>query len=101
MEPDCDFHDVTNQLSNLMNLGHRPYYNHEDEVNEDALWIPAVNISEDDSAYYIDLEVPGVEKEDIQINYENGVITVNGERKRVREPRETKFIKKNLLLVSF
>ena len=47
--PISDFHDVTNQLSNLMNLGHRPYYNNEDEVNEDTLWIPAVNISEDDS----------------------------------------------------
>ena len=67
--PISDFHDVTNQLSNLMNLGNRSYYNHEDEVNDDAHWIPAVNISEDDSSYYIDLEVPGVEKEDIQINY--------------------------------
>ena len=99
--PISDFHDVTNQLSNLMNLGHRPYYNHEDEVNEDTLWIPAVNISEDDSAYYIDLEVPGVEKEGIQINYENGVITVNGERKRVREPQIDKIHKEEFVVGKF
>ena len=46
--PISDFHDVTNQLSNLMNLGNRSYYHHEDEVNDDAHWAPAVNISEDD-----------------------------------------------------
>ena len=99
--PISDFHDVTNQLSNLMNLGHRSYYNHEDEVNDDAHWIPAVNISEDDSAYYIDLEVPGVEKEDIQINYENGVITVNGERKRFREHQKDKIHKAEFVAGKF
>lgn len=79
--PISDFHEVTNQLSHLMNFGQRPYYNDEGGVNGLAEWIPAVNVTEDDSGYHIDLEVPGVRKDDIQINLDNGIITVSGERK--------------------
>ena len=58
--PISDFHDVTNQLSHLMNFGQRPYYNDEGGVNDltDGF---AVNVTEDDS-HNIDLEVPELQK---------------------------------------
>ena len=100
--PISDFHDVTNQLSHLMNFfGQRPYYNDEGGVNDLTEWIPAVNVTEDDSAYHIDLEVPGVTRDDIQINLDNGIITVSGERKLNKRLKMKKSTRRSLLLESF
>jgi HSP20 family protein len=42
---------------------------------------PLVNISEDDNAYYIRAELPGVKPEDIEISVEGDSVTIGGERK--------------------
>ncbi len=47
-----------------------------------------VDISEDESAFYIDAELPGIMKENIALNIEDDVLTVNAERKQ--ETEETK-----------
>lgn len=88
--PISEFHDVTNQLSNLMNFGQRPYLNDESQVNEELDWTPAVNVTENELRYKIDLEVPGVKKEDIQVGVENGKITITGERKSEKEVKNEK-----------
>ena len=53
--PISEFHDVTNQLSNLMNFGQRPYLNDDGQVNEELDWTPAVNVTENDLRYKIQL----------------------------------------------
>lgn len=44
-------------------------------------WSPALDISESESAFRIDLDVPAVAIEDIDVTVEEGVLTVSGERK--------------------
>jgi HSP20 family protein len=46
-----------------------------------AAWAPAVDIKEDDGAYVLRADVPGVDPKDIELNMENGVLTLRGERK--------------------
>jgi HSP20 family protein len=46
---------------------------------------PAVNFSESDDAYHIEMAVPGVKKEDITINIKNDVITITGESKETKK----------------
>jgi HSP20 family protein len=46
-----------------------------------AAWAPAVDIKEDDGAYVLHADLPGVSPNDIELNMENGRLTLRGERK--------------------
>lgn len=46
-----------------------------------ADWAPAVDVSETDTAYQLHVELPAVKREDVQVNVEQGVLTLSGERK--------------------
>lgn len=55
-----------------------------------AAWSPAVDIKEEDDAYRLYADVPGVNPNDIEVHMENGVLTVRGERKsETQEERDS------------
>ena len=56
-------------------------------------FIPAVNTRESEDAYTIELDVPGVSKEDIEITTEDNVLTISGERKQSREVKDEDYYK--------
>ena len=43
--------------------------------------LPAVNITEGDEAYTIEVAAPGLEKKDFRIDLDNDVLTISSERK--------------------
>ncbi len=45
-----------------------------------ADWVPAVDIVEEKDRYVLRADVPGVKPEDIEVNMENGILSVSGER---------------------
>jgi HSP20 family protein len=53
-----------------------------------ALWAPPVDISETDGELEIDLELPGIKPENVDLNVENGVLTVTGEKREERKEGE-------------
>lgn len=58
-----------------------------DEFFNDAVatrqqpFAPSIDISETDKQYLIDVEVPGMDKKDIELNVDNNTLTIRGERK--------------------
>ena len=42
---------------------------------------PSVNISDNDKKYFLSLDMPGVNKKDIEVTVEEGVIAIKAERK--------------------
>lgn len=44
-------------------------------------WVPAVDIYEEKERFIVRADLPGVSPTDIDVNMENGVLTVAGERK--------------------
>ncbi|HSM99242.1 MAG TPA: Hsp20/alpha crystallin family protein [Gallionella sp.] len=56
-----------------------------------ADWAPTVDITETDAAYLIKGEIPGVNKEDVKVTIEDGMITLRGERKQEKEEKNKKF----------
>ena len=44
-------------------------------------WAPAVDISEKDKEYLVKAQLPGVKKDDVKVEFLNGVLTLSGERK--------------------
>jgi HSP20 family protein len=53
-----------------------------------AEWMPLVDIVEDDKEYLISAELPEVDKPDVKVTMENGVLTIRGERKFERDEQK-------------
>lgn len=51
------------------------------DAESGGTWRPLADISENDREYLVKAELPEVKKEDIEINVEDGVLTLRGERK--------------------
>lgn len=49
-----------------------------------------VDITEDDDAYHIDAEIPGVDKDDIEVSVEGNRVAINAEAKREKEKKNGK-----------
>lgn len=58
---------------------------------EDQVWTPRVNIEEDENKYELTFELPGIEKNDIDIQLEDHVLAVEGEKKVAQEKKENDF----------
>ena len=48
-------------------------------------WRPSVDISETKKAYLIKAELPDVDKKDVEVAFDNGMLTISGERHFERE----------------
>jgi HSP20 family protein len=48
---------------------------------------PPVDIFEDRDSFHLKVELPGMKSKDVHVNVENGVLTVQGERKLEREDK--------------
>ena len=44
-------------------------------------FVPTVNTREGEFAYHVDVDLPGVKKEDIKVDLNKGILTISGERK--------------------
>lgn len=58
-----------------------------------SAWTPVADISETDDDYRIDLEIPAVAAEDIDIALQKGVLTVSGQRS-VEDSAATRHLRK-------
>jgi HSP20 family protein len=59
-----------------------------DAANQEFDWTPAVDIHEEDDRYLLTADIPGVNRKDIEITLEEGVLTVKGERNTRNEVAE-------------
>ncbi len=53
-----------------------------------ALRSPALDVSEDDQAYTVTLDLPGVTKEAVKINIEGRRVSIDAEQSQTREKKE-------------
>jgi HSP20 family protein len=56
-------------------------------AGESVGWTPACDIYEDEEAVTLRFELAGVEPKDVDVRFENGVLTLRGERKLEKEDR--------------
>ena len=55
-----------------------------------AVWAPPVDISERKDAYLVTAELPGVKAGDVEITFEDGLLTIQGERRFAHDSAEEK-----------
>ncbi len=60
------------------------------DINQKSTW-PEIDIIEKESAYYLKADLPGVNKDDISIKVENGILAIEGEKITDHKQEKGKF----------
>jgi HSP20 family protein len=60
---------------------------------ESAVWAPRVDLSETEDNYYIHVDLPGMGKDDLEINYQDGTLSISGERHAEETEENRKFVR--------
>ncbi len=71
--------DLLNEFFNVLDAQNN------EEPREVFDFIPAVNTREGKDAYYIELDLPGVKKEDVEISVDKNILTIKGKREVKKE----------------
>ena len=87
--PSTELRTLQHQVNRLF----EPFFGRglEDQDLIGGTWIPAVDIAEEKDAIVVTAEVPGIKQDEIDIQYENGVLTLRGERRFEKESSEKSF----------
>lgn len=56
-----------------------------------ATWSPAVDLAEREDEYVLNVELPGVSKDDVKITLQDNVLTIRGEKKQEHESKERNY----------
>jgi HSP20 family protein len=64
-------------------------------------WSPDSDISESEKEYTVRIDLPGMDKNDIKVNYQDGRLTITGERKKEETEEGQDFIRKERFQGSF
>lgn len=78
-------------LRDFMNL-HFPFFPQEKAGMN--TWSPALDVHDDKDAFTVTLEAPGLKKEDFEIAWHDGVLSIAGDRKKEEETGERNYFRR-------
>jgi HSP20 family protein len=80
-EPLREFESLSNRLQRLF-----------DDFSSDVStqFNPKIDISEDNDNIFVDVEAPGMKKEDFKISLQDNILTISGEKKKEIEDKKEK-----------
>ncbi|HKJ51431.1 MAG TPA: Hsp20/alpha crystallin family protein [Gammaproteobacteria bacterium] len=79
------FQEFENLLERYSKGGGTRLGKHLDTEMSFADWAPSVDIEESEDKYVIKADLPGVDKKDIDVKLENGVLSIRGEKQVEKE----------------
>jgi HSP20 family protein len=88
-DPFRELEDMSNRLNRM--FGRSPLAREAETQMVAFDWAPSVDISENPEEFVIKAEVPGVNKDDVKVSIEDGVVSIQGERKQEKEEKDKKF----------
>lgn len=62
---------------------------------------PTIDVAEDDKAFRVSVELPGMDEKDIDLSLADGLLTIRGEKKREHEDKGKDFYRKERSFGSF
>lgn len=100
MNPDTlrDLENMSNRINRLLARRSRPAAGRDESGERDesmALveWVPVVDVLETDNEFQIRAELPGVEKTDVKLSVEKGVLLISGHREQDKEDKGARYHK--------
>jgi len=89
-DPFRELEDMSDRLNRMFSRPALPTANGK-ETMVVADWVPSVDVSETEEGYQIKAEIPDVKKEDVKVTLEDGVLTIQGERKQEKDETGKKY----------
>ena len=54
-------------------------------------WVPALDIREDEDRFEVTVDLPGMRSEDVELTFEDGTLTIRGQRQFSRDERQGQY----------
>jgi len=86
--------DVFGELTRMqeeMNRFFDDFFGEQRRGLAEGAWLPAVDVSETESELVVRAELPGMSHEDIEINVQDNVLTLKGEKKQEKKEEKENF----------
>jgi len=85
--------DLQREIDRVFNRFFPSQSQSDGESSQQAVWAPRTDLVETDEAYRLHLDVPGVSKEDLNINYKDNQLTISGERASDRTDESEEYVR--------
>lgn len=90
-EPDLYFDSIHNELNNfLRDTILNPMFSNPLLMKKTSIWRPAVEVKQSKSDYKIKIQLPGVKKDDIEVELDNDFMTISAKIEEEREESQEK-----------
>lgn len=90
-DPFRELEDMSDRLNRVFNRPAVSRSGNGKETMTAADWSPVVDVLESEKEYVIKAELPEVKKDDVKITVQDGVLTIQGERKHEAEEKGKRF----------
>ena len=88
-DPFKELRELTHNVNSLNDV----FYTQGFPQQNISSFVPDVNTREGEFAYHIDVDLPGIGKDDINVHIDNNILTISGERKTKEETRKEDYYK--------
>ena len=88
-DPFKELRELTRNVNSLNDVFNTRGY---PELNFSS-FVPDINTREGEFAYHIDIDLPGMSKDEINIHIDNNILTISGERKTKEETKKDDYYK--------
>jgi HSP20 family protein len=90
-EPELYFDSIHNELNNfLRDTILHPAFSHQLVMKKVSTWRPAIEVKQDEKEYKVKIQLPGVRKDDIEVELDNDFMTVTAQIEEEKEEEEEK-----------
>ena len=88
-EPDLFFDSIHNELNNfLRDTIINPAFSQHLPVKKVSTWRPAIEIKQSESDYKVKVQLPGVNKDDIEVELDNDFMTITAQIEEEKEEKQ-------------
>src|ERR1700736_5537329 len=90
-DPFRELEEMQHRLSGVLGRQVPTRQNGDKESITVAEWAPVVDITEDEQEYLIKADLPEVQREEVKVTVENGVLVLSGQRRLEKENRNRRY----------
>jgi HSP20 family protein len=90
-DPFRELEEMQHRLSSVLGRQSQTRQNGDKESITVAEWAPVVDITEDEQEYLIKADLPEVQREEVKVTVENGVLVLSGERRLEKEDKNRRY----------
>ena len=83
------FFNLSHELDRLLESSLAPTT----RVGSQTAFAPALELRENQESYQVSVELPGVDRKDVEVTLHDGVLTISGERKQETEVKEGEYVR--------